>query len=320
MPIPENYSAPSYTGLQEDIDVHLQAFRLGDILFTVCSCEQWYDQSRQHRDPHRHAWPATSTVGYDWGAQCTPDGDGTYQPDGNGTGTWSCPTRECHRARSADRPTTSTSACEPRSTTPPAGTTLENAAQAESEPTDPRRSTATTPMTRRPHAAALGYRLTVPISMANDYNGYIATYREYQRGDHYRKALTGWGPHSSDYMATRLVTMGRQLRRPDLALPTDQVQEQALAGKVAADLQVNEARARALGEVGTTATNAYEAILPDDGGLAEGTSQPRDTKRFGAAFFTWNGGSNYTDNPRVVVQRKVAGAGNRSPISRARSR
>ena len=46
----------------------------------------------------------------------------------------------------------------------------------------------------------LGYRLTVPISMANDYNGYIASYREYQSGDHYRKALTAWGPHSSDYL------------------------------------------------------------------------------------------------------------------------
>ena len=45
--------------------------------------------------------------------------------------------------------------------------------------------------------------------MANDYNGYIASYREFQRGDHYRKALTAWGPHSSDYMASRLVNMGR---------------------------------------------------------------------------------------------------------------
>ena len=47
--------------------------------------------------------------------------------------------------------------------------------------------------------------------MANDYNGYIATYREYQRGDHYRKALTAWGPHSSDYLASRLVAMGGHL-------------------------------------------------------------------------------------------------------------
>ena len=57
--------------------------------------------------------------------------------------------------------------------------------------------------------------------MANDYNGYIATYREYQRGDHYRKALTGWGPHSSDYMATRLVNAGPPAQRdPASELPT----------------------------------------------------------------------------------------------------
>ena len=31
--------------LEEDLGVHMQAFRLGDILFTVCSCEQWVDQA-----------------------------------------------------------------------------------------------------------------------------------------------------------------------------------------------------------------------------------------------------------------------------------
>ena len=47
IPVPENYSAPALHGaLEEDLDVHLQAIRLGDILFTVCSCEQWADQSR----------------------------------------------------------------------------------------------------------------------------------------------------------------------------------------------------------------------------------------------------------------------------------
>ena len=43
--MPENYSAPAYTGLEEDVGVHLQAFRVGAILFTVCSCEQWADQA-----------------------------------------------------------------------------------------------------------------------------------------------------------------------------------------------------------------------------------------------------------------------------------
>ena len=46
IPVPENYSAPGYTGLEEDIDVHLQAVRLGEIFLPICSCEQWWDQSR----------------------------------------------------------------------------------------------------------------------------------------------------------------------------------------------------------------------------------------------------------------------------------
>ena len=61
---------------------------------------------------------------------------------------------------------------------------------------------------RRRALGRAGLPLTVAIGMANDYNGYIASYREYQRGDHYRKALTAWGPHSADYLATRLVTLG----------------------------------------------------------------------------------------------------------------
>src|SRR5205823_11697966 len=61
------------------------------------------------------------------------------------------------------------------------------------------------------YAGTYGYKLTVTIAMANDYNGYIASYREYMDRDHYRKALTGWGPHSSDYYATGLTQMGHAL-------------------------------------------------------------------------------------------------------------
>ena len=46
IPVPDNYGALAYTGLEEDLSVHLQAFRIGDILFTVCSCEQWADQAQ----------------------------------------------------------------------------------------------------------------------------------------------------------------------------------------------------------------------------------------------------------------------------------
>ena len=144
--------------------------------------------------------------------------------------------------------------------------------------------------------------------MANDYNGYIATYREYQRGDHYRKALTAWGPHSSDYLATRLVTLGRRLKAPAEPLPTDQQQEAVEEPRIAADNVFNDLRAEAFGTAGATATYAaYEALLPDDGGDVEAVTEPADVERFQAAFFTWNGGSNFTDNPDVRVQRKVNG-------------
>jgi hypothetical protein len=133
--------------------------------------------------------------------------------------------------------------------------------------------------------------------MANDYNGYIASYREYQRGDHYRKALTGWGPHSSDYMATRLVGMAGELNGGPL-LPDDLGQE-----KVIADVALNDQRADKLGEIGETSVTAYEAALPDDGGTAAAVQEPQDIERFDATFFKWVGGSNFTDNPHVKVQR-----------------
>jgi hypothetical protein len=184
---------------------------------------------------------------------------------------------------------------------------LENAASAESEPADPAQIKGN--YTHEELGSALGYKLTVPITMANDYNGYIATYREYQRGDHYRKALTGWGPHSSDYLATRLVQLGGHLKQPDgLVLPTEPQRELADSlgrPKIEADLANNDARAQMLGKVGEQSVAAYEASLPDDGGTPSVASQPADVERFGAAFFTWVGGSNFTDNPEVRVERKV---------------
>jgi hypothetical protein len=119
-------------------------------------------------------------------------------------------------------------------------------------------------------------------------------------------------------MASRLATLGRQMNVDDLSdgddpevpnsytLPPDQQTEQAFQPKVDADLATNEARARALGTTGGAAIDAYEASLPDDGGRAEAVTQPEDVERFSAAFFTWNGGSNFTDNPEVRVQREVA--------------
>ncbi|MGH2978392.1 MAG: hypothetical protein ACRDLQ_01985, partial [Solirubrobacterales bacterium] len=291
IPLPENYSAPSYTGLAEDVSVHLQAFRLGDILFTVCSCEQWFDQSRNIKTrtdrEQGNIWR-----GYDWASRCSYDGDDA--------GTWTCP--DPRNPSTTLPPLTSQRflRMQAQVNNDAAGwNDLDWLLWAESEPTDPEAIKGNYTHDELP--PELGYRLTVPISMANDYNGYIASYREYQRGDHYRKALTAWGPHSSDYMASRLVALGGHLNGGPQ--PAPEVGQE----KVVADVALNDQRADKLGLIGETSVRAYEASLPDDGGAACALEQPGDVGRFAAAFFTWNGGSNFTDDPRVEVQRLSGG-------------
>jgi hypothetical protein len=359
IPVPTSYTPPAYTGLHEDINVHLQAFRIGDMLFAACSCELWADQARNTKTRTDRV-AGNEYLGYDWkdgggavaGAPnvnltghpipppCSQVGDGTYGtgPEGYGTGTWSCPNPHDPSQQLTGLSDEKVQRMHHQVVNPANGwNDPANVDEAESEPADVReifgnfthdegcQDPAATPPTdanpkplndwwmapcgpgETPPSVERGYKLTVAIGMVNDYNGYIASYREYRRGDHYRKALTGWGPHSSDYMSSRLVNMGRVLRGgdPDMLLPPENLQS-----KVTLDVGpngVNDQRARALGEGGTAATEAYEAQLPDDGGEPGAATQPQDVERFDAAFFTWIGGSNYTDDPRVKVQRRLAG-------------
>jgi hypothetical protein len=308
LPVPENYSAPAYTGLEEDVSVHLQAFRIGDILMTVCSCEQWADQSKNIKSRTDRV-AGNQHNGYDWTAQCVRAGaDWTCQHP-NGQRTISDALYQKIRAQVNNDAK--------------GWDDLTYVAQAESEPTDPALIKGNYTHDDNAASAGLGYGLTLAIGMGNDYNGYIATYREYQRGDHYRKALTAWGPHSSDYMATRLVKMGRSLK-PGQAdpfpvvpgnlnvvstvTPTGPLPGELPGGeaKTTADLQNNENRAQVIGQFATGGMAAYEASLPNDL-KAEPVKQPEDVERFGSSFFTWVGGSNYTDNPQVKVQRFTGG-------------
>jgi hypothetical protein len=335
VPIPENYSAPSTTGLEDTVGVHMQAFRLGEILFTVCSCEQWVEQSYNIKT-RTDELPGNEYLGYDATApdadpslRCTPNDDGTHRDDGSGTGTWTC-TR-------AD-PTPQTRTLSDRLVQHMRAQVLNDAAgwddptckelgcgaQAESEPTalDKVRGNFTHDDTTvrgghdqpQDYADRYGYRMTVTISMANDYNGYIASYREFMDHDHYRKSLTGWGPHSSDYYATRLTQMGHALKGDGGAGQTIDGQTDpskldpawaGMAAKEAVDQRHEDAKVRAVGEAASAAVKAYDATLPDDGGSADEVVQPKDVERFDAATFTWDGGNNYTDDPNVTVERKV---------------
>ena len=58
-----------------------------------------------------------------------------------------------------------------------------------------------------------GYGLVLAVGMGNDYWGYVPEYREYRSHDHYRKALSGLGPHGADFLATRLVAPRRVAER-----------------------------------------------------------------------------------------------------------
>ncbi|HEX8208441.1 MAG TPA: neutral/alkaline non-lysosomal ceramidase N-terminal domain-containing protein [Solirubrobacteraceae bacterium] len=329
IPVPDNYGAPSFTGLEENVDVHLQAFRIGDILFTVCSCEQWADQSyniksRTDRVEGNETLPGTPNLGFDWSERCN-------QVEGG----WSCPhpQRECPpregRAGTFECWTERITITDEQfrhmqaqvNNDAHGWNSPEYARYAESEPTDPDAIKGNYTHDDNAHSAALGYKLTVPISMANDYNGYIASYREFQRGDHYRKALTGWGPHSSDYMATRLVKLGRLMQNPSLGLdetvkgaetkdgvPDVDADSPAFVAKTEADVAQNDVRARAIGEAAKTLVSAYEGSLPDDAGHPSAKQQPdAGYQRFDLATFSWVGGSNYVDNPDVRVERRESG-------------
>jgi hypothetical protein len=339
VPVPENYSAPSQFSLEDTDGVHMQAFRLGDILFTVCSCEQWVDQAYNIKT-RTDTTPGNEWLGYDPTApdtgndpysalekaseECHKNGDGTYADDGSGTGTWTCSTSGANKlsdhliehmraqilndASGWDDPTCTELGC---------------GAQAESEPTalNKVRGNYTHDDTTvrggkdqtADFASKYGYKMTVTIAMANDYNGYIATYREFMDHDHYRKALTGWGPHSSDYFATRLSELGHALKGDAAAQKqvTDETDPSAgsawapMATKEIADQAHEEAKVKAVGEGASAGVQAYDATLPDDGGTDAEMTQPKDIQRFDAATFTWDGGNNYTDNPEVTVERKA---------------
>ena len=339
IPVPANYSAPSTGGLEDTVGVHMQAFRLGDILVTACSCEQWVEQSYNIKT-RTDMVPGNEYVGYDATSpnadaseKCVRNGDGTYNDDGSGTGTWSCALADLpapaqtrkfpdsliehmraqvlNNAAGWDDPTCLRLGC---------------GAQAESEPADLTKVFGnythddTTVRGGQDQSAAYartyGYKLTVTIAMANDYNGYIASYREYMDRDHYRKALTGWGPHSSDYYATRLTQMGH-------ALKGDPVAQQAIDGqtepakanpawapmiaKEVADQNQEETKVGAVGDAASAGVQAYAPTVPDDGGVDAELVQPKSIERFDAATFTWDGGNNYTDDPVVTVQRNVGG-------------
>jgi hypothetical protein len=176
--------------------------------------------------------------------------------------------------------------------------TPEAIAAAETDPADPAAIKGN--FTKEELPANLGYTLPVGLGHSGDYAGYTVSYREYMNRDSYRKALTSYGPHTADYMNTRLARMAGYLKGGP-ALPDEPTHALGVA-----DEQRQAAEAKALGQLSSYYFDGWNAQLADDVGPAAALVQPPlSITRFQSATFTWRGGGNFVDNPTVRVERQL---------------
>ncbi|HEX2040209.1 MAG TPA: neutral/alkaline non-lysosomal ceramidase N-terminal domain-containing protein [Acidimicrobiales bacterium] len=288
IPVPDSYDMPAFGTVEENARIHLQAVRLGEILLASCSCEAQVDlilnlESRTD-GAQDNIWD-----GYDWAERdCTA-------PTPPST-TWRCPTGPApdaaiqHMRAQVHRPADGWD-------------DLAYAPFANSENPNDIKGNFTKQEIQ--DLGMPGYALSVGLGHTGDYVGYTVSYREYMARDHYRKALTSYGPHTADYMVTRLVRMAAHLRDADKA-HYDPFTDEPLGAVAAADEARQAATAVTAGQVARAAYDGYELTLPDDldGGTVPAGGQPAPAiERFSAAEFSWYGGSNYVDNPEVRVER-----------------
>ena len=298
VPVPDNYDAPSFTGVQENTRLHLQAFKVGDVIIASCACEAQVDlilnfESRAN-DVERDIWD-----GFDWREVM----DCTQQSAG---GDWKCVKDPNYPRQGAILSNFTATDYEYRRMVAQihndaAGwDSLENVPNAMSEPYDTTKIFGN--FTKEELTEDTGYKLAIGVGHAGDYNGYTVSYREYQSWDDYRKALTPYGPHTADYMVTRMVRLAEYLNtgemHPELALDIQ---------RGLPDEARQVAMATALGQVSQRYYDAWRTAVPTDAGEPAVVQEPENIKRFDSATFSWRGGSNAVDNPVARVERKVDG-------------
>ncbi len=286
IPVPDHYDAPSFGAVEENARIHLQAFRLGEVLLASCACEAQVDlilnlESRTDKTQD-NLWD-----GYDWTERlgCTQASAG---------GDWTCknPKNESQTITFSDARYQRMQA---QIHNDAKGWDLpENSVAANSEPSDPDEIWGN--FTKEELPENLGYGLPIGFGHTGDYVGYTVSYREYMAYDSYRKALTAYGPHTADYMVTRLVRLAGELKGGPALEPEP----------LDAFAQIDEARmiaeSTALGVFSAQVYDAWRAAIPNDVVPVEALTQPKDITRFDAATFSWRGGSNAVDNPVVHVE------------------
>ena len=328
LPVPDHYDAPAFMGVEENLRLRMQAVRLGEVILASCSCESQVDliknfESRADDQLDNHF------DGYEW--RCNPKDPIT---DPTAVVPWLCaiddPQLEARDGTSVRQYNFSKNAYDRMlaqiHNDADGWDEYENSIHANSEPTDitkiwgnfTKEELSDTDGQGTEGAGGFtpgsadvipveGYKIAVGMGHTGDYLGYTVSYREYVSYDHYRKALTSYGPHTADYMVTRLVWMAAELKDEDDGTDdfADPLQTDPYYKLQVADEARQEATARALGQASSAAYDAWMTALPDDVGPAAALDQPDPIKRFEAATFTWRGGSNAVDNPVVVVQRNT---------------
>ncbi|HYI45290.1 MAG TPA: hypothetical protein VE174_07515 [Actinomycetota bacterium] len=296
--LPDNYDLPSFGSLEENSRLHLQAFKMGEVIIASCACEAQVDLILNF-ESRANETQGDIHDGFDWTERmdCAQNADTT----------WTCKKKSDDPRPGAVQGEFTTSDYNYQRMlaqihNDAAGWDApENIGHALSEPGNPDEIFGN--FTKEELSADVGYKLAIGVGHASDYNGYTVSYREYQSWDDYRKSLTSYGPHTADYMVTRMVRLAGTLN----GQPSPELELDIQRGLPDEARQV--AMSTALGAASLAAYEAWNASLPPDSGPAAPVhgGQPKDIKRFQAATFSWRGGSNAVDNPMVTVERLVDG-------------
>ena len=305
LPIPSTTDLPSFSAVEENLRIKLQAVRIGGVLLASCACEPQSDLIKaletRTDDVTGNRWNGFDYANADDVREGWPAADPPVLPCHLVGASYSCP--DPRDVTGVKRLTVTPSAfahMEAEINNPSDGWDAPGyVAQAGSEPTDPKLIKGN--FTSRELSPACGYALPVGLGHTGDYNGYTVSYREYMSRDAYRKALTSYGPHTADYMVSHLIAMAANLSC-GTPIPTDPT-----AALAAADEQREQAEAIAVGRLSSYYYDAWTALVPDSLGPAASLRQPTNITRFDAATFRWVGGDSWTDDPTVVVQRQVDG-------------
>ena len=191
----------SFSAVEENMRIKLQAVRIGDVLLASCSCEAQVDLIK-NLESRLDDVEGNQYLGYEY--PCVPAGAG-----------WTC-TQADPRAAGGAR----TFDPHRRGVPADAGAGAQRRGRLggpglrarRPSPSRPTRPLVKGNFTHTELTAAQGFPLVVGLGHTGDYDGYIVSYREFQSRESYRKALTSYGPHSADYMNTHLLDLARFLR------------------------------------------------------------------------------------------------------------